>query len=401
MDNIDENDVPIPTPYYVVHESKLLHNARLINDVAERAGVKIIIALKANALWKTFLIITPLFKDSTASSLNEMYLAMENLGGDVHVYCPVYTDASFEKFLQGASHITFNSLAQYNRFADRLREHNATSERKVSAGLRVNPRCSVIDTEIYNPCTAGSRFGENPDTIGEIIPEGLEGLHFHALCESSSYDLEKVLQAFENQYGKFLPKLKWVNMGGGHLMTRKDYNTDHLVKLLREFKSRYPNLEVILEPGSAFTWQTGDLEVTVLDIVSRDGVNTAIIDSSFACHMPDTLEMPYRPNIRQAIPAEDNPEASAAADSSKIANAIAYRLGGNSCLTGDYVGDWYFDKPLHSGDRLTLLDMNHYTTVKTNMFNGVQHPDIYLHTSDGRMHLLRHFTYSDYKNRMD
>lgn len=386
MDNIDENDAPIPTPYYVVHESKLLHNARLINDVAERAGVKIIIALKANALWKTFPIITPLFKDSTASSLNEMYLAMENLGGDVHVYCPVYTDASFEKFLQGASHITFNSLAQYNRFADRLREHNATSERKVSAGLRVNPRCSVINTEIYNPCTAGSRFGENPDTIGEIIPEGLEGLHFHALCESSSYDLEKVLQAFENQYGKFLPKLKWVNMGGGHLMTRKDYNTDHLVKLLREFKSRYPNLEVILEPGSAFTWQTGDLEVTVLDIVSRDGVNTAIIDSSFACHMPDTLEMPYKPAIVGAH--EPRP------------GEVRWRMGGNCCLAGDYKGDWAFDTEPSVGDRVVFEDMIHYTMVKTTMFNGVSHPSIAIVHENGKLEVVKRFGYRDFRDRM-
>lgn len=395
------NENSIPTPYYIVYEDRIIHNMRVIQDVKKRAGVNIIMALKANALWKTFPIIANYVKDSTASSINEMQLSLDYLGGAVHAYCPVYTDETFPLFVNGCTHITFNSLAQYKKFASQLKEYNQTHDRYVSAGLRVNPRCSVIETDIYNPCVPGSRFGENPDTIGKVLPHGIEGLHFHALCESSSYDLEKVLIAFEEQYHRFLSNIKWVNMGGGHLMTRKDYDVDHLVKVLRDFKKRWPNLEVILEPGSAFTWQTGDLEVSVLDVVKNDGVSTAIIDASFACHMPDTLEMPYRPNIEQSIADANDPEQSADANSTNIAHAIPYRLGGNSCLSGDYVGDWYFDYQLKPGERLTLKDMNHYTTVKTNMFNGIKHPDIYLQTSDGRIHLLRHYTYADYRNQMD
>ena len=379
----------IQTPSYIVYEERLRRNLQVITDVARRSGAKIIMALKANALWKTFPIIREYVSDSTASSLNEMQLSLEFLGGDVHAYCPVYTGRTFPEFLRGCSHITFNSVDQYNRFAPQIAAHNAgEGNRRVSAGLRVNPQCSVIETDIYNPCVPGSRFGENPDTLGDKLPEGIEGLHFHALCESSSYDLEKVLDAFERQYGHLLDSVKWVNMGGGHLMTRADYDTDHLVSVLRAFRERHPNLEVILEPGSAFTWQTGDLVVTVLDVVTRDGINTAIIDASFACHMPDCLEMPYRPNILEALP--DDTE-----------GGYVYRLGGNSCLTGDVVGDWKFSRPLKAGDRLTLLDMNHYTTVKTNMFNGIQHPDMLLCRADGSVETLRRFTYDDYRSRMD
>lgn len=377
-----------PTPYYIVYEERLRRNLEIISDVARRAEVKIIMAFKANALWKTFPIIGEYIKDSTASSLNEMQLSADYLGGDIHAYCPVYTDRTFPQFLSRCSHITFNSLEQFRRFEAQVRRHNDEGGRRVSMGLRVNPRCSVIETDIYNPCVPGSRFGETPATVGASLPEGIEGLHFHALCESSSHDLERVLHAFEEQYGHLLPQMKWVNMGGGHLMTRADYDREHLINLLRDFRRRHNGIQVILEPGSAFTWQTGDLEVEVLDVVERDGVRTAIIDASFACHMPDCLEMPYRPNILQALP-DDAPE------------GISYRLGGNSCLSGDFVGSWKFQKPLKPGDHLTLLDMNHYTTVKTNMFNGIQHPDLVLEKSDGSRELLRHFTYEDYRNRMD
>ena len=376
------------TPYYIVYEERLRHNLEIITDVMRRTGVKIIMAFKANALWKTFPIIGEYVNSSTASSLNEMQLSLDYLGGEVHAYCPVYTDETFPKFLDGCTHITFNSLAQYERFRERLGQYNALADKRVSAGLRVNPRCSVIDTDIYNPCIPGSRFGETPDTIGTTLPAGIEGLHFHALCESSSYDLEKVLEAFEKQYGHLLPSVKWVNMGGGHLMTRRDYDSDHLVRVLNDFQQCHPNLKVIMEPGSAFTWQTGDLEVTVLDVVERDGISTAIIDASFACHMPDCLEMPYRPNILQALP--DDAE-----------GGYKYRLGGNSCLSGDFVGDWKFEHSLKPGDRLTLLDMNHYTNVKTTMFNGIQHPDVWLRRSDDSLRLLRRYTYEDYRDRMD
>lgn len=377
----------IPTPFYIVYEEKLRSNLQLIKKVKEEAGVNIIMAFKANALWRTFPIIKEYIQDSTASSLNEMKLGNEELGGEVHTYCPAYTDSTIDEFMNGSTHITFNSVSQYAKFKDRIDAYNsAHPEKPVSPGLRVNPHCSVIDTDIYNPSLPGSRFGVTPDVIGDKLPEGIEGLHFHALCESSSWDLAKVLEAFEAQFGKYLPSVKWVNMGGGHLMTRKDYDTEHLVKILKEFKARYPWLSVILEPGSAFTWQTGDLITSVVDVVENQGIKTAIIDASFSCHMPDCLEMPYKPVVKESCePSIDLP---------------TYRLGGNSCLSGDFVEDWSFAEPLKEGDRLTFADMNHYTTVKTTMFNGIQHPAIVLCDMNGDCSYLRQFSYEDYKSRM-
>ena len=380
----------IKTPAYVVYEDRLRHNLDTITDVARRAGVNIIMAFKANALWRTFDIIREYGIEATASSLNELNLAREFLTENVHSYCPAYTPDTIGEYLDKSSHLTFNSLSQWERFRETVNAYNAESDRRVSPGLRVNPRCSVIETDLYNPALPGSRFGVPAEALADGLPEGIEGLHFHALCESSSYDLEKVLNAFENQFAKALalPNLKWVNMGGGHLMTREGYDRDHLVQLLRGFKDRHPGIEVILEPGSAFTWRTGDLLSTVVDVMENDGIKTAIMDVSFACHMPDTLEMPYQPIITESVPA-DSPDAK-----------VAYRLGGNSCLSGDYVGDWYFKQPLKIGDRLTLEDMNHYTTVKTTMFNGIAHPDIVLVRSNGQAELLRRFTYEDYRSRM-
>lgn len=377
----------IPTPFYIVYEEKLRRNLELINRVKREAGVNIIMAFKANALWRTFPIIKEYCTASTASSLNEMDLALDCLGNEVHSYCPAYTPLTISRYLEGSSHITFNSLNQWYRFRDDVTRHNSTEgKRRVSPGVRVNPQCSVIETDIYNPALPGSRFGVTADIIGERLPEGVEGMHFHALCESTSYDLEKVLEAFESQFGKYLPQVKWVNMGGGHLMTREGYDVVHLITLLRGFKGRYPWLEVILEPGSAFTWRTGDLITSVVDVVENQGVKTAIIDASFACHMPDCLEMPYQPAITESVPVD--------------ASLPTYRLGGNSCLSGDFIGDWSFAKPLEIGDRLTLEDMNHYTTVKTNMFNGIQHPAIVLCRADGECEYLRQYSYEDYKSRM-
>ena len=379
----------IPTPYYIVYEDRLRRNMEILSDVAKRGNVKIIMAFKANALWKTFPVIKEYFTASTASSLNEMKLSLEFLGNEVHSYGPVYTEQTFPDFLSGSTHITFNSLNQFHRFYPQIKEYNLSHpESPVSAGLRVNPHCSVIETDIYNPCVPGSRFGEQAENLKNGLPEGIEGLHFHALCESTSYDLEKVLDAFESEYGHLLPHIKWLNMGGGHLMTRKGYDIEHLVSLLNRLHEKYPHLQIIMEPGSAFTWQTGDLVTEVLDVVEDAGIKTAIIDASFACHMPDCLEMPYKPNILESLP-DDSTE------------GTSYRLGGNSCLSGDYTGDWKFKQTLKPGDRLTLLDMNHYTTVKTNMFNGIQHPSIWFAPIDGGPILLREYTYDDYRNRMD
>lgn len=371
----------LPTPFYIIYEEKLRHNLQLIDSVRHQAGVEIIMAFKANALWRTFPIIKEYNFKFTASSLNELQLGVKHLSVKAHSYCPAYTKETIDKYLEGSSHITFNSLDQYRRFAPIAKEKN------VSPGLRVNPRCSVIETDIYNPALPGSRFGVDASQLEGNFPEGIEGLHFHSLCESTSYDLARVLEAFESQFGKYLPFIKWVNMGGGHLMTRKDYDTTHLISLLKDFRSRHPHLQIILEPGSAFTWQTGDLITSVVDVVTNQGVSTAIIDASFACHMPDCLEMPYKPAIEESIePHTGKP---------------TYRLGGNSCLSGDFVGDWCFETPLYPGDRLRLKDMNHYTTVKTNMFNGIQHPDIVFCDMNGECSYLRRFTFDDYESRMN
>lgn len=378
----------IPTPAFVVYEERLRKNMEKLAKVSEETGVKLIMALKANALWKSFPIIAEYFHDTTASSVNEMQLSIDYMGGDVHAYCPVYTAQTFPKFLEGCSHITFNSLSQFEKYYPLAVEYERKTGKHVSLGLRVNPKCSVIDYDIYNPAVAGSRFGMGIEKMPEILPEGLEGLHFHTLCECGSEELATVLAKFEKDFGKYLPRLKWVNFGGGHLITRKDYNTALLKSLIEDFRKKYPNLQIIMEPGSAFTWQTGDLIVEVLDIVEDEGIKTAIIDASFACHMPDTLEMPYKPVIAESLP--DDAE-----------EGFSYRLGGNTCLTGDFVGDWKFAEPLVPGQRLTLLDMNHYTTVKTHMFNGVSHPSIWLFPSEGSPRLLREYNYEDYRDRMD
>lgn len=391
----------IKTPYYIVYEDRIERNLRLLKRVEEEAGVKIIMAFKANALWKTFPIVKRYFTASTASSLNEMKLSLDYLGNDVHAYCPVYTDGTFPQFLAGCTHITFNSLAQFRKFYPQIEKWNsAHQDRRVSAGLRVNPHCSVIETDIYNPCVPGSRFGESADVLSSGLPEGIEGLHFHALCESDSHDLAKVLDALKEQYGHLLSGVKWLNMGGGHLMTRQGYDIDFLVSLMKGLHAEYPGLEIIMEPGSAFMWQTGDLITEVLDVVEDAGIKTAIIDASFACHMPDCLEMPYKPVIAEALPEEENTDLRTGDHHFGDTERHTYRLGGNSCLSGDYVGDWDFSKPLQAGDLLTLCDMNHYTTVKTNMFNGIQHPSIWLQPNEGKPILLREFTYEDYRNRM-
>lgn len=371
----------LPTPFFIVYEDRLRANLELISRVGQEAGADIIMAFKANALWRTFPIVREYCRNCTASSVNELLLGAEFMGGEIHSFTPAYTDANIDEFLRLSTHITFNSLSQYARFADKVIRSAA------SAGLRVNPKCSVIETDLYNPALPGSRFGVDAADLKDGLPEGIEGLHFHALCESTSYDLEKVLAAFEASFGHLFPSLKWVNWGGGHLMTRAGYDTAHLIRVIKDFRDRYPHLRVILEPGSAFTWRTGDLVASVVDIVCNDGITTAILDVSFACHMPDTLEMPYRPAVLEEVEKEKS-------------TGTAYRLGGNSCLSGDFMGEYYFVEPLKIGDRITLCDMNHYTTVKTTMFNGVHHPDLVLQRSDGNCEYLRRFDYNDYKNRM-
>lgn len=367
----------LPTPFYVVYEERLRRNFSLISGVARRSGARIIVAFKANALWRTFPILREYTRDCTASSVNELLLGAEELGGEIHTYSPAYTEDDIDTFVRLSSHITFNSLGQYRRFGQRALDAG------VSCGLRVNPKCQIVETDIYNPAAPGSRFGVDADELRNGLPQEIEGLHFHALCESGPDDLAKVLEAFEARFGHLLPSVKWVNMGGGHLMTRQGYDIDRLVEIIVGFRRRHPGLEVILEPGSAWMWQTGDLVSSVVDVVRHDNISTVILDVSFACHMPDTLEMPYTPVVAEAS-----------------AEGLPCRLGGNSCLSGDFKDGYFFRELPVPGQRLTLLDMNHYTTVKTTMFNGIHHPDIVLQHADGSCEYLRRFNYDDYKHRM-
>ncbi|MDR1699194.1 MAG: carboxynorspermidine decarboxylase [Prevotellaceae bacterium] len=380
----------ILSPCFVIDEERLRQNLRLISSVKERAGVEIIMAFKAFAAWRVFPVIKEYINLTTASSLAEARLAVEEMGSLAHTYAPVYTEREFPEIAACSSHITFNSLAQFEKFHSPL----SSLRSPFSIGLRVNPEISVVETDLYNPAKAGSRLGIVADLLPETLPEDVEGLHFHALCESSSYDLEKVLSAVEEKFGKYFSQIKWLNMGGGHLMTRKDYDVEHLVSLLKNFKRKHPHLQIILEPGAAFVWQAGELVSTVQDVVENGGIKTAILDVSFACHTPDCLEMPYQPEILGANICGD----AMYCVSTDCQNT--YRMGGNSCLSGDFLGDWHFEKPLSAGDRIIFQDMIHYTTVKTTMFNGVSHPAIGLWTCDGKFVLLREFSSKDYKNRM-
>ena len=367
----------IPSPCFVVDERKLIRNLQVIERVQKSAEVEIILAFKGFAMWSVFPTIRTSVKSATASSLNEVILCNEEMKSKSHTYCVAYDPDEFSEIVKRSSHITFNSLAQFELFEHKVPE-------QVSIGLRVNPEWSDVETDLYNPSNPSSRLGITSDQLNEL-PERVEGLHFHVLCESDSHALEKVLEKFELKFGRYLSQIKWVNLGGGHLMTRKGYNLDHLIELLNAFKARH-GVELILEPGSAFAWEVGDLKTTVLDIVENGGVKTAIIDASFTCHMPDCLEMPYRPNVVGASSMEQKGQ--------------PYRLGGVSCLAGDYLDTYWFEKELKVGDELIFEDMIHYTMVKTTTFNGVKHPSIGIIREDGRFDLVRTFGYADFKSRL-
>ena len=354
-------------------------NLELIKKVRETARVDILVAFKAFANWGVF----PIFKGYgfgvSASSLNEARLGFEELGVKAHTYSPAYEEKTIADILKYSSHISFNSIKQLQKYS------KVASEKGVSIGLRVNPEFSDSPHDIYNPCKPGSRFGIPAEQLGDTVPQGVEGFHFHTLFEADSFALEKVLAVFIKKFGKYFPKLKWVNMGGGHLITKKGYDINHLVKILTDFKNTY-GVRIILEPGSAFTYQTGYLVSTVLDIVENNGIKTAILDVSFTCHMPDCLEMPYKPVILGAT--------------DELPGKPTYRMGGNSCLAGDYMGNWSFEKELKPGDKVIFDDMIHYTTVKTTMFNGVNHPSIGIWTEKSGFRLIKEFNYQDYKNRL-
>ena len=374
------------TPIYIIEEEKLRRNLALIASVAREADVEIILAFKAFALWKTFPIFREYIHSTTASSLSEARLALEEFGAKAHTYSPAYTDGEFDEIVRCSSHLTFNSLSQYQRFHERAGE--------CSIGLRVNPEYSEVGTMLYNPCAPGTRFGVTADKLPDQLPADIEGFHCHCHCESGADVLERTLVHIEQKFARWFPQLKWLNLGGGHLMTRKDYDVPHLINILKGLHERYPWLRIILEPGSAFAWQTGPLVASVVDVVEDKGIRTAILDVSFTCHMPDCLEMPYYPEVRGAICVEDTPGL-------RPQTSCLYRLGGNSCLSGDFMGYWQFDHELQVGEQIVFEDMIHYTTVKTNTFNGITHPSIGMLHADGTLEILRRFTYEDYRSRMD
>ena len=380
------------TPIYIIEEEKLRRNLSLIARVAKEADVEIILAFKAFALWKTFPIFREYIRSTTASSLSEARLAFEEFGSKAHTYSPAYTDDEFDEILRCSSHLTFNSLTQYERFHERVGG-------KASIGLRVNPEYSEVGTALYNPCAPGTRFGVTADKLPAQLPKDIEGFHCHCHCESGADVLERTLVHIEEKFAKWFPQLKWLNLGGGHLMTRKDYDVPHLINTLKGLHHRYPWLKIILEPGSAFAWQTGPLVSHVVDVVEDKGIKTAILDVSFTCHMPDCLEMPYMPEVRGATVQEVSFQTSPPLEG--LGEAFTYRLGGNSCLSGDFMGYWQFDHELQVGEEVIFEDMIHYTTVKTNTFNGISHPAIGMLHTDGKLEILRQFGYEDYKNRMD
>jgi carboxynorspermidine decarboxylase len=371
----------IPSPCYVIDEERFRKNLSLIRHVSDRSGAEIILAFKGFAMWGVFPILREYISGAAASSVDEARLCFDEIGSPAHSYSPVYKEEDFQSILRYSSHVTFNSIAQYRKYSSELHKYSEN----VSPGLRINPEFSEVSHGIYNPCSPGSRLGVIADDLKDGLPDGIEGLHFHVLFESDSYALEKVLKIVEVKFGRFFPLLRWFNMGGGHLITRKGYDTDHLIGIVKRFRER-SGLHIILEPGSAFAWETGELVATVEDVVENSGIRTAILDVSFTAHMPDCLEMPYKPKIAGAT--------------DPVPGKPVYRLGGNSCLSGDVMGDWAFDRELKVGDRLIFQDMIHYTMVKTTTFNGVHHPSIGIWTKEGHFRLIREFGYEDYKNRL-
>lgn len=370
----------VPSPCFVLKEDKLRRNLELIDSIQKAAGVTIILALKGFSMYSVFPIVREYLSGATASSLNEIKLVNEYMGVKAHTYIPAYQDGDFDEVLQRSSHLTFNSWSQWERFRDRVAGSG------VSCGIRVNPQYSEVATDMYNPCVPGSRLGATRDQLPDQLPDGMDGIHFHTLCENDSFTLERTLNALESRFGALLHQAKWVNLGGGHLMTREGYDTHHLIGLLRAFRQKY-NVDVIMEPGSAIAWQTGVLVSTVLDVVDSQGIDVAILDTSFAAHMPDTLEMPYKPRVLGAY-------------HEPVAGKPTYRLGGMTCLAGDFMGDYSFDKPLEIGDKIIFDDMIHYTMVKTTTFNGVNLPSIGIWRADDRFDLVRSYGYESFKDRL-
>ena len=378
----------IPSPCYVMEEKLLRNNLSLIKSVKERAGVNIILAFKAFALWKAFPIVREYIPFSTASSKFEAQLAFEEMGSPAHTYSPAYTEADFPLILRYSSHVTFNSLSQFHRFYPMVRADG----NRVSCGLRINPECSTQEGhDIYDPCAPGSRMGTTRAQWDEAFQKNpelldlLDGLHFHTLCEQDSDDLETTLVSVKKHFGDLASRVKWINFGGGHHITRPGYDIARLEKCIRAAKEEW-KVDVYLEPGEAWALNAGFFLTTVLDVLQNGDTRLAILDGSAACHMPDVLEMPYRPPLLGA----DEPGE----------NAVTIRLGGPTCLSGDVIGDYSFQKPLEYGELLMFGDMAIYTTCKNNTFNGMPLPDIWLRHGDKTMERLTDFGYEDFKGRL-
>ena len=372
------NSDQLPSPCFVCEEEKLEKNLMLLDKIQKKADVTILLALKGFALYSTFELCKKYLKGCCASGLNEALLAKEEFGGEVHTYSPAFKPNEFEEIANISNHIIFNSFTQLEQYRNQIKKHN-------SIGLRINPECSTVDVDLYNPCGINSRLGITKKEFKDSLPSIIDGFHFHALCEQNVDALQLVLDKFEKNFHHYFKELKWINFGGGHHITREDYDVDALILLLQEFKSKYPHLKIYLEPGEAIGWQTGYLEASVLDIVNN-GMQIALLDTSAECHMPDTLAMPYRPDIRNADIAYKKNH--------------TYKLAGNTCLAGDIIGDYSFDSPLNIGDKIILEDMIHYTMVKTTTFNGINLPSIAIKKKDGNLVTIRNYDYKSYKNRL-
>jgi carboxynorspermidine decarboxylase len=373
------------TPYWLLEEELLEKNLQTLAYVKKEANVKILLALKGYALWQSFPMVKKYLDGCCASGLHEAMLSHEEFGKETHTYSPAFKEEDIASIAKISHHLIFNSPHQFQSFAKLAKEHNPN----ISLGLRVNPEYSEAPVELYNPCGAYSRLGmmiENFDRllISEI-GERIEGFHFHALCEQDALALENVLKAFEAKFGKYLNDLKWVNFGGGHHITRQGYDVNKLIQVLKTFKSKYPHLEVYLEPGEAVGWETGTLVTSVLDIV-HNKMDIAILDTSAEAQMPDTIIMPYRADVRGSAEAG--------------VKAHTYRLAGNTCLAGDVMGDYSFDEPLKIGDKVIFEDQMHYTMVKATTFNGVPLPNIAIKRLDGNIEVVKKFGYGDFKNRL-
>jgi carboxynorspermidine decarboxylase len=375
---VDLSSDTLPSPCFVCEEEKLENNLKVLDFIQKEADVTILLALKGFAMFSTFDICKKYLKGCCASGLNEAILAKEEFGGEIHSYSPAFKPNEFEKITQISNHIVFNSFSQLNLYKNKIKSKN-------SIGIRINPECSTVDVDLYNPCAINSRLGITKKEFKDTLPSIIEGLHFHALCEQNVDDLKLVLEKFELNFKCYFKNLKWLNFGGGHHITRKDYDVKGLISLLKEFKLKYPHLKIYLEPGEAIGWKTGYLEATVLDIVTNE-MQIAILDTSAECHMPDTLAMPYRADITDA--------------SEAFVKKYTYKLAGNTCLAGDIIGDYSFDEKLRVGDKIILEDMIHYTMVKTTTFNGINLPSIAIKKKNGEFVTVRNYDYNSYKDRL-